>query len=83
MATTTLKDLYTEQYGDPGIDTDTITTGGGRSRATPFSKDDSLEIDDSVVTTDWLNTMRGNRGGTLNTLEYSTTVNRNWPNQIP
>lgn len=73
----TLKQIYEERKSEPGIGTDKITTDAGRSRATPFSIDASLQIDESVVTTQWLNEMRSSKGLVLNTVEYSATVDKN------
>lgn len=72
----TLKQIYEERKSEPGIGTDKITFDLGRKRATPFSDDTSLQIDESVVTTQWLNSMR-HKSLTLNTVEYSATVDKN------
>lgn len=73
--TQTLKQIYADKISEIG--TDTITTTQGRAKATPFSDDDSLEIDQSVVTQEFLDQMRSSKGLTLNTIKYSETVDRN------
>jgi len=68
----TLQGLYQDRKSDIG--TDTITTTEGRRRATPFSEDESLEIDTSVVNEAFLQRFRG---GIIDTNKYSDTVDRN------
>ena len=64
-------DKYDAMQAQLGLDT--ITYTAGRARNTPYSIDDSLQVDEQVLTAD---RFRVGRGGTLNDTLYSSTVDR-------
>lgn len=62
---------YDEMQTQLGVDK--ISYAEGLAKATPYSIDDSKNADDQVLTAD---KFRVGRGGTVNDVPYSSTVDR-------
>ena len=62
---------YDEMQTNLGVDK--ISFAAGQASQTPYSLDDSKNVDDQVLTAD---TFRTGRGGTVNDVPYSSTVDR-------
>lgn len=66
-----LLQTYDENQTQLGVDKISYTQG--RAAATPYSQDDTLEVDEQILTVSKLGQARG---GMLNTVPYSSTVDR-------
>jgi hypothetical protein len=62
---------YDEMQSELGVDT--ISFSAGQSKQTPYSMDDSKNVDDQVLTA---STFLVGRGGVVSDVPYSSTVDR-------
>ena len=65
-------DMYDAMQSQLGVDT--ISYNQGRAQGTPYSLDDSLEIDEDVLTDSFL---QFGRKGTVTGVMYSSTIDLN------